>query len=89
MNVVTCSIGEIVIDDELDTGDVDTARGDVGGDEDTIAAGFEPIERFAPLTEGPVRVNLRDLVPHCRDRARHLLGTVLGTGKYENTAVVL
>ncbi len=43
---------EVVVDDELDVRDVQTAGGDVRGDEDLAAAGLE-------LVEGPVAILLR------------------------------
>ncbi|RMZ09757.1 hypothetical protein D0860_04082, partial [Hortaea werneckii] len=44
VDVVVRVAGEVVVDDEADGGDVETAGGDVGGDEDAGGAGAEARE---------------------------------------------
>ena len=84
VDVILSGIREIEIDDDRDTRDVDPACGDVGRDEDAIPAGFEPIERLAPLTERTIAVNLCRFVSHHLKRARDLLRAMFGPREHED-----
>src|SRR3990167_8406156 len=80
---------KVVIDDELYPLHVDTARGDVGGDEYAIFAVLKPFESFTPLRERTVAVNLRRRVSHRSDGAHDALRAVFGAGEYERRARVI
>ena len=56
MDVVFRLIGQVVIDDEWQAGNVDAARGHIGGDQHLHRAGFEVSERCLPLGLGAVTV---------------------------------
>ena len=49
VSIVFNRLGHVVVDDERDVFDVDTATGDVGGDEDMLGARFEIGERELAL----------------------------------------
>ena len=52
MNVVLGNGGHVEIDDVRDTGDVDTAGGDIGGDHNAVVAVFEAVECALTLALG-------------------------------------
>src|SRR3989344_1836796 len=80
---------QVVIDDELNPLHVDTARGDVGGDEYAIFAAFKPFQSFAALGKRTIAVNLCCRVSHRSDRAHDALGAVFGAGEYERRACII
>ena len=49
MDIVLGRVRQIVVDHPLNAGDVDAAGGDVGGDENAVAAATESLQRLAPL----------------------------------------
>src|SRR3989344_739151 len=81
--------GKVVIDDELYSLHVDTARGDVGRDEYAILSAFESFQRFTPLRERTIAVNFGGSVPHGSDGAHDALCAVLGAGEYERRAGII
>jgi hypothetical protein len=64
VHVIGGIIGKIVVDDDFDTGNVDAACGDIGGDKDTINAGFESLQRGFTLCKRTIRVDFGCGVPH-------------------------
>src|SRR3989338_9312667 len=80
---------QIVIDDELYPLHVDTARCDVGGDEYAIFSAFKPFQRFTPLRERTIAVNLCCRVSNRSDRAHDAFRPVLGAGEYESRAGII
>jgi len=56
VDVIVAAGGDVVVDDVADPGDIEPARGDVGGHEDRIFAVAEPIERLVALGLCPVAV---------------------------------
>src|SRR3989344_6047258 len=80
---------KVVIDDELYPLHVDTARGDVCGDEYAIFAVLKAFESFTPLRERTVAVNLRRRVSHRSDGAHDALRAVFGAGEHERRAGII
>jgi hypothetical protein len=56
-------LGQVVVDDVADVLDVQSARGEVGRDEDLDVAAPELIERPLAFTLGEISVDRRDLLP--------------------------
>ena len=60
VRVVVESLGRLEVDDCLECGDVEPARGDVGGDEDRRCPALEARERLVPLRLRRVAVDERE-----------------------------
>ena len=60
MDIIFRMLGHIVIDHVTDTGDIETARGDVGRDHDFVFPALESLERFNAFTLGAVRMQDRN-----------------------------
>src|SRR5438132_134857 len=56
-------LGQVVVDDVADVLDVQSARGEVGGDEHFNVAAPELVQRPLPLTLREIAVDRRDLLP--------------------------
>ena len=71
-------VGHVVVDDVRDTVNVETARGDVGGDHDGEVPGLETVQGLLALSLRAIAVQARDAEPGMGDLARHLVGAMFG-----------
>ena len=62
MDVVLGGVGQVVVQDVLDTLDVDAAGRDVRRHQDAVPTGAETLESRDPVLLRPVRVDARDAV---------------------------
>ncbi len=83
VDVVLDRLRKIVVDDAPDVGDVDPAGGDVGRDEDAVAAAPEPFQRLAALLLRPVRVQALRGEAGVAERPHDAIGAMLGPRKDE------
>jgi len=74
-------IGDVVVDDVGDQGDVDPPRGDVRGDEYLEGTITEPVQRRLPAVLGKVPLERGCLVAGLLQLFPQALGPVLGTGE--------
>ena len=73
--------GGVVVDDVGDAGDVDAARGHVGGHQHVDASVLEARERALALPLALVAMDRSGLDAGARKIAHHLVGAVLGAGE--------
>src|SRR5690606_8956467 len=78
VHVVLGVIGQVVVDDALDAGDVDTACGDVGRHQNAVASRLETVQRGAALGQRAVGVDFGHGVVALADVARHARSPAAG-----------
>ena len=79
MDIGVGGVGHVEINHVRDTVDVETARGDVGGDHDGEVSRFETVQGLFALSLRAVAVQARDAEPGMGDLARNLVGAMFGT----------
>src|SRR5206468_3434781 len=84
MDIILRVHRKIVIHHVRDPIHIDSARGDVGGDEDTDRAGFEILQRPEPLVLRAIGMDSARLNSAAFQTASDLVGAVLGPGENEN-----
>ncbi len=84
VDVILGVVRKVIVQNEFDPLHVDAARGDVRGDEDTIFAVAEPIERFAALAERAVGVQFGGGVTERAHTRGDLLRAMFGARKDEH-----
>ena len=84
MNIILRVHREIVIHHVRNSIDVDTARSNVGRDQNADGAGLEIFQRAQPLILRSIRMNRARRDPAGLELARDLIGAALGPGKNEN-----
>ena len=89
MDVILRVHREIVVHHVRDPIHIDTARGDVGGDEDTDGAGFEILQRAEPLVLRAIGMDGSRFNSTAFETARDLVGATLSPGKNENSVELL
>ncbi len=72
---------KVIIDDQLDSRNVDTPGGNIRRYQDPVPSGFEAFQGFAPLVERTVRMDLGCAVSHPPDGLCDLMGIMFGTGE--------
>ncbi len=88
VNVVLGMMRHVEVDDVADLLDVDSARGDVGGDHHFVAAAAETVQCLLALVLGAVGVKHRDGMAFLMELARDAVGAVLGAAEDEHLVVV-
>ena len=83
MDVIFGVLGHIVIYDVTDPGDVEPARGDVGGDHDFVFAALESFERFDAFALGAVGMQNSDGMVSLFQFVGNAIGAVFGSRKNE------
>lgn len=85
MNVSLCVLGRLDLDNQVDAGDIEAARCDVSGDEDTELFLLEALEGDFTLVLGNVAVHhlnvFLDLL-----REKQVIGLLLGGSEHDNLA---
>jgi hypothetical protein len=84
VDIIFGMTGEVVIDHVGDAFHIDSARGDVGRDEDANTAGFKILECAEPLVLGAVGVKSRAGDSQGFQTTSNTVGPVFRTGKDEN-----
>ncbi len=88
VDVVFGVLGDVVVDDVADTCDIDAACGDVGGDHDFVASGFEAFEGIDAFGLGAVGVECGDGVVALFELAGDAVGSVLGAAENEDAVEI-
>lgn len=88
MDVIFRFLGHIVVDDQRNVLNIDSARRDVGCHEDAVLARFETFESRAPLGKGTVGMDFRGRVAENSNRMGNLASAVSGSGENEDRALV-
>lgn len=83
VRVVVDLLGELVVDDEGEALDIDSARGDVGSDEELSAFFFEGSHDFVALELGEVALQNADRMAALGEFFAKNIGTVTGAGEDE------
>ncbi len=78
MNVRIRRVGHVVVDDVRDAVDVESARGNVGGDHDGEVSSFETVQGLLALSLGAITVQGGDTKTRVRDLPRHFIGAMFG-----------
>jgi hypothetical protein len=84
VDVVFGLIGQVVVDNDADFLDVDSAGGDIGGDEESEFAVLEPFESSSTLGKRTVRVNLSGAVTHIANGFSKFPCAMSGSGKNQS-----
>jgi hypothetical protein len=84
VDIILGMTGKVVIDHVGDAFHIDSARGDVGRDEDANTAGFKILECAEPLVLGAVGVKSRAGDSQGFQTTSNTVGPVFRTGKDEN-----
>ena len=88
MNEVIRGIGQVVVDDVRDVGDVDAAGGDVGCDQDAVLAGREALEGGGALGLRAIAVDGIGIVAEALELFGDAIGAVLGPREDEKGALL-
>lgn len=89
MHVILDGVRQIVVDHAADPGDVDAAGGNVGRNQDAIAAMPEAVERLATLRLAAIGVQTLRRVTGIAQGAGQAIGAMLGARKDQHVAAVL
>ncbi len=81
VDVLLGHVGQVVVDDVRDIVDVDAARGDFGGDENTRLALLEAVERTGALALALVAVDGVGVEAGAFQLLRDAVSAVLGAGE--------
>mmetsp|Transcript_6388 Transcript_6388/g.21367 ORF Transcript_6388/g.21367 Transcript_6388/m.21367 type:complete len:495 (+) Transcript_6388:394-1878(+) len=86
VDVVFRRRGYVVVDDLVDSGDVEPARGDVGGEENGDGARLEPLERLEPILLLELRVQRNHGHAELRERRAQNLRRARAPDKDDHAA---
>ena len=85
---VVAGIGQVVVDDVRDVGDVDAASGDVGGDQDAVLAVGEALESGGALGLAAVAMDGVGVVAELLELLRDTVGAMLGAREDEEGSLL-
>ena len=89
MHIGLLVLGDLIVDHVGDIVDIDTAGGDIGGNEDVDLSGAESLERLLPGDLAEVAVHGADLEAALGEFVGHLLRGALGAGEDHRRAAAL
>jgi len=89
VDVILGVIGDIIVYNQLNPFDIDTTRGDVGGNQDAVFPLFEAFQGLSPLGKGTVGVDFGGTVIHSAYSAGNSLGAEFRPAKDKDRSAVL
>ena len=84
MNIVLGVRWKVIVDDKLNTHNVNSPGGDVGRHQRTVLSGLKTIKSFATLWQATIGMDFRRRVPHRPYLTGKFSRPVLGPSKDEN-----